>query len=105
MNNSLSEIFDTNKFYEYSGTYEAFKEVILNGTKADFLFLDKNKGAVLLNIVTDEKKFFSKTLSLQICKSHLYLPLIISNLLHALFFITKILKYQKKIKNIQTYLE
>ena len=47
MRDNLSEIFDTNKFSEYSGTYEVFKDVTLNGTKIDFLFLDKNKGAVL----------------------------------------------------------
>lgn len=92
MRDNLSEIFDTNKFSEYSGTYEVFKDVTLNGTKIDFLFLDKNKGAVLLNIITDENQRDNKIFSLQICKSHLYLPPIISK------FVTLFAFYDKKIE-------
>lgn len=56
-----------------SQDYEVYENPSLNGTNVDYLFLEKNKGAIFLNIATDP-------IQLQTCKAldnsldNLYLP-------------------------------
>ena len=56
-----------------SQDYEIYENTTLNGTVVDYLFLNKSKGAIFLNITTD--KFDQRSNKrLDVCLDNLYLP-------------------------------
>ena len=55
-----------------SKEYEVYENTVLNGTAVDYLFLNKHKGVIILNI-TRELNLSVKD-SLSVCLDNLYLP-------------------------------
>lgn len=74
------KIFDTapfslnlDKLKENAPRYEVYKNICLNGTNLDYLFLSSKKNSVFLNISTSEADLYRKLKELIACKEHLYL--------------------------------
>ena len=55
-----------------SKEYEVYENTVLNGTAVDYLFLNKHKGVIILNITQELN--LSVNDSLSVCLDNLYLP-------------------------------
>lgn len=73
-------LFDTapfalnlDKLRENAPRYDVYKNICLNGTNLDYLFLNKQKGAIFLNICKTDAESLRKLKELKACKDHLYL--------------------------------
>ncbi|WP_202109187.1 AAA family ATPase [Succinivibrio dextrinosolvens] len=64
-NDQIKELID-----RLSKNYEVYENTVLNGTAVDYLFLNKHKGVILLNLTTQQPSINDR---LSVCLDNLYL--------------------------------